>query len=394
MMFMKKIIFYLIFLSTALQADSKYPADISYMVADLKYSQEHGVKICEVQHGILSTFLGDVFLNGGDGLLCPQIAEVFAEFPAKKWMVPTEISFAPLLASFQQSSKWKKVSLLELLIHDPAFTKIAKKAPKDPYSLSSYRGMVYTRPASLKKIGKFKKNYPGVLVIDAATHPYWIDKYLMTLLFTKDPELAQIKPEWGMYAKTYTNTLAEQIAQEIPAEAYVIKPRGAFLGDGVIIVSQADLEKTLKYILTPSSDLSSDKDHSFSYWAKDPFDSFLVEKYYPSDAIPIDALGGKMYEPTMRVAFVMMYNNKKIDCRFLGGYWLLPHMSLDEQGSLNQIKKAHCKPPFFVKVPDDVLTAVQGAFERGLPLLYQQMLEQRFVVKETLNEKTNKRKDK
>ena len=386
---MKKIIVYFLCLATVLQADSKYPADISYMVADLKYSQEHGVKICEVQHGVLSTFLGDVFLHGDQGLLCPQIAEVFAEFPAKKWVVPTLVSFQPLLAAFEQSPSWEKVSMLDFLVDDPEFKKIAAKRPADPHNLAAYKGMLYARPQAIKKFKSLCKKHPGVLVIDKATHPYWVDKYLMTLLFTTHPALVQIKPEWGIYAKNYTPDLAGQIIQEIPADAFVIKPRGAFLGDGVIIVSKDELNETLRYILSVTGDLSMNADKSFSYWAKDPFDSFIVEKYYPSDALHVEAMQNKMYEPTMRVAFVMMYNNKKIDCRFLGGYWLLPNKALDEPGSLNETKKAYCKPPFFAEVPDTVLAAVRRQCEDALPLLYKEMLEKRFVS----SKKLNKRKD-
>ena len=53
---MKKILCILFFLnlhSIFIYTQPQYPADISYMVADVKYSQEHGLKICEVQHGDL-----------------------------------------------------------------------------------------------------------------------------------------------------------------------------------------------------------------------------------------------------------------------------------------------------------------------------------------------------
>jgi hypothetical protein len=60
-----------------LYADSKYPADVSYLVSDLKYSQEYGLKICEVQHGALSAIDGDLYINGEEGSISPMIAAVF-----------------------------------------------------------------------------------------------------------------------------------------------------------------------------------------------------------------------------------------------------------------------------------------------------------------------------
>ncbi len=361
-----------------LSASSKYPVDISYMVADLKYSQEHGVKICEIQHGIASTLLGDLFLYPPTGLVSPKIADVFAEFPLKKWTTPSSIVFPTLLSSLLKSPKWKEKNFIGLVITDDEFQYRATLAPNNPSDISSYHAMLYIQPKVLKNYDAFNTQYPGVITVDAATHPYWADKYLMSLLFTTSPTLAQIKPEWGIYAKEHTPTLAMQIQQEIPGDMYVIKPRGAFLGNGVIIVSSDDLDATLQYILTKSDELKNDKDPSYNYWNRDPYDSFLVEKYYPSDTVQVKKLNNKIFEPTMRVAFMLIYNNQTIETRFLGGYWLLPHKAIDETGSLNETKKAYCKQPYFTKASAKVLKKVQKQLEATLPLLYQEMLEGTF----------------
>ena len=39
----------------------KYPVDVCYMVADLKYNARQGVKICEIQQSALSMFNGDTY---------------------------------------------------------------------------------------------------------------------------------------------------------------------------------------------------------------------------------------------------------------------------------------------------------------------------------------------
>ncbi len=377
---MKKLLtFLLMFIQPAVIANSasiQYPADISYMVADLKYSKEHGVKICEVQHGVLSTFLGDVFLHGSEGTLCPLIAEVFAEFPLTKWGVGLPDVFAPLRRSLEKSADWKVIPNLETVLQDPEFLQNASLPPDDPYNIASYRGMmIYSNPSKGMDVDEFHKEYPGILVIERPTAALWKDKYKMSLLFTRNPLLAHIKPEWGIYPKQYSSTLAAQIIEEIPSDAYVIKPRSAFLGNGIIITSNDDLDKTLKYILTDKPALRVNKDSSYNYWVRDSEDSFIVEKYYPSDPIAVASLEDKLFEPTMRVAFIMIYNNQQIDFRFLGGYWILPHKSLEEEGSLNDRKKAYCKTPYFAVASSEVLAEVQKELEGAIPLFYKEMLE-------------------
>src|SRR5258708_17946383 len=89
--------FLLSFYWTPVHAEPKYAADISYMVCDFKYSQEHGLKICEVQHGALSAVGGDLYISGGNGSISPMIANFFDRFPMKKWTMG--VSFSPLRKS-------------------------------------------------------------------------------------------------------------------------------------------------------------------------------------------------------------------------------------------------------------------------------------------------------
>ncbi len=368
-----KTLLSLLLLQSALFASTKYPADISYMIADVKYSQEHGIKICEVQHGILSTFVGDIFLNGNQGTICPKIEQVLAEFPIKKWAIKSQVAFPPLQETLNNSPEWDTETLFRDLIYDPEFIRKATVEPQDAHDISSYYGMILTRPNDFD-YDDFHKTYPSILMIDSPSHPYWKDKYKMSELFTRNETLSKVKPEWKLYPKPYTPTLADEIIKDIPADAYVIKPRSAFLGHGVIIVAKEELDATLQYILSRSEALVRNSDRSYSYWALDRHNSFIVEKYYPSDLIQVDAFEGKTFEPTMRVAFILVYNNSKIDFHFLGGYWLLPYKSLDDEASLNEKKKAYCKAPFFTTVSQDILQTVEQQLEASMPLLYQEML--------------------
>lgn len=366
---MKSLFLCLICLQTL--SASNYPADISYMVADLKYSKEEGVKLCEVQHGILSTFYGDVWLNGDNGKICPKIVEAFDQFPIKKWYVHSQVNFKNLIDTFNESPFWIRESSIKTFTNSDQFKKLALTPPEDPSDINSYHAMLYVRGSSLVDPDHFRKICPGVLLIDAPTHRYWIDKYTMTRLFMGDPKLVKIKPEWGLYPKVYSETLAKQITDDIPSDIYVIKPRSAFLGKGVILVAKDELDSVLHYILTPSEQLKSDPDGAYNHWNKDQHDSFLIEKYYPSDLIKVE---DKWYQPTMRCAFVMIYNKNKIEVRFLGGYWMMPLKAEGETGTLNECKKAYCKAPYFVPASDEELQAIGKQLEETLPLMYEKML--------------------
>ncbi len=341
------------------------------MVVDLKYSKEHGVKICELQHGILSTFHADVFMHSGHGIICPKVERAFAEVPIKKWAVGSHIAFRHLREVLQESSSWKVFETIQALTEDPEFAERAKIAPEDPSSIASYYGILYINPEKFPGYEEFCKKYPGILILDRQTFACWKDKYKMGLLFNKSPLVAKSKPEWGIYPKVYSRTLTQQIISDIPADTYVIKPRGAFLGYGVIIVSQNDLEATLRYIIT-GQNLCDDPDHSYSYWGSDPYETFLVEKYYPSDSISFD---NKSFEPTMRAAVILSYDKGTITCNFLGGYWMLPLTPLDEEGTLNARKKAYCKIPYFVQTSQQELDPIEKELQDVLPLLYLELLE-------------------
>ena len=85
---------------TFIDAQSKYPADISFLLTVFKYSKKHGLKICEVQHGSLSVMNGDRLTAGGDGIIPPAFASFFNRFSVKKWA--TGLGYAPIKKSLLQ----------------------------------------------------------------------------------------------------------------------------------------------------------------------------------------------------------------------------------------------------------------------------------------------------
>ncbi len=369
----KNFISLFLILTFALAAEEsiQYPVDVSFVVVDLKYSDQHGVKICEVQQGILSAFRGDRYVHDGEPVISDHFVSYVSKFYEKSWVLKGRIADAVIRKRLEKSLKWDYNGRIRSFKTNPKFMEKATAEVLDPYSLQSYHGFVFGPPAELAKVPDFKEKYPGIVVIDSATHPFWVDKYKMSCLFDRDPVLASFKPKWNLYPKKKDSSLSRQIINEIGGDYFVIKPRGAFRGDGVIIVSKENLDATLKYIFSQSKKLKNDPDLSYQYWTKDPFDSFIVEEFFESDYV---AIGQQIYQPTIRMVFVLTYDNQEIHLEPLGGYCQLPSHPVNGKGSLNQRHKARCKVPHYAKVSPEVNEKVLDELKVALPLLYRQML--------------------
>ena len=77
----------------------------------------------------------------------------------------------------------------------------------------------------------------------------------------------------------------------------------------------------------------------------------------------------------MRAAFLLISSKNEISIEFLGLTMMLPFKALDEEGSLNDHKKAYCQVPYFQKPSPEVYESVKAELEEALPLLYREMLK-------------------
>ncbi|MGL5264456.1 MAG: hypothetical protein ACRDAI_07830 [Candidatus Rhabdochlamydia sp.] len=356
-------------------AEPKYPVDVSYLVSDFKYSQEHGLKICEVQHGALSAITGDLYISGEDGSISPMIADFFALFPIKKWAVG--LIYPPLKRSLAAKG-WDVGQSIKTLLKDPTFLECATLPPIDPFSIISYAGIVFADFDVARNFNSYCKAYPGILFINAVTFPYWRDKYKMNMLFDLNDELKQYKADWRLYPKKYDFLLSERIQEEMPSEFYVIKPRREVLANGVIVLANRDLDNVLEMILNPLANLEKHPDKKYSYWWKNKDDTFLIEKYYKSDSLYFSIpLSEKIscYDATMRLAFILQYDRGKMTYHCLGGFWKLPSKALEE-GTLNETRISCCRPPFYKAVDPELLKEVNTQMQRAMLLLYEVMLNE------------------
>lgn len=401
MRFLPCILFNLFWIK--ISAQPTYPVDISYLVSDIKYSHEHGVKICEVQHGALSALSGDLYLSGEEGSISPMVAAFFTPLPMKKWAVG--ITYPPLKRSLI-ATEWASQDSIKTLLKDPIFLKCAALPPMTPFSITSYSGIFYGDYEIVQNSNSYYTAHPGVLFVDAAILPYWGDKYKMNALFELNIELKTYKAEWRLYPKKYDRLLSETIQEEMPSELYVIKPRREFLAAGVIVVANKDLDGVLQMILEPSPSLQKHPDKKYSYWWRNKEDTFLIEKYYKSDplwfsipisekisgetenitrvenesqptllqALDLESRSGYHYDATMRLAFILQYDEGKMTYHSLGGFWKLPSKASEEEGSLNEKMISCCRPPFYKAVDPELLKEVNAQMERAMLLLYEKML--------------------
>jgi hypothetical protein len=363
----------------------KYPADVCYMVADLKYNARDGVKICEIQQASLSLFNGDTYRElPEEQSIHKELLRTLSLYNKHGWVISNGIADKKMIASLASSPNWHNPKDLMALFSDKEFRDTAKVPPFDIYDLSTYKGFIYINWTKLSVIYDFNTRLAGVVPIDKSSFPFWIDKYRMTQLFAEDEVLTKLKPKWGNYKKVYTKKLASTIAGELGSETFVIKPRGNFMGKGVIIAGRQDLDEVLRYIITKKGRLAKSNDAAYRAWKNDRFDSFIVEEFVASDPIKLPHLGNKSYQPTMRVAFLLTYNNHHHDVHFLGEYWKTPHLSLDEEGDFMDKNKDICEPPYYQAVDVKTMQAVKNQLGIALPRLHSKMLQFRPPANEEL----------
>ncbi len=369
---MRHLLFFLIFIQTALYGQG-IEADIGFFIADLKYNQKDGVKICEVQHGVLSAFKGYDHLSIEKGLMEEGFLEQLFRFQSNVFY-RTNDPWSPYLKNKLKDHGAITFSSIGRLTQDDRFLQTALTPPVDPANLLDYHCVVITSPKILSSVEEFKRMYPGALVLDRSSYPYWKDKFTMSQLFRGDEILETIKPEWGLYPKKYTHSLAQTIYEDLHGAIFVIKPRGAFKGSGVLIVGRDDLDHVLGLIIDHKQSLKRSKDPDLKFWANETRDSFIVERFYPSDPLPAPLLDNQLYDGTMRVVFVMSYHNGQIEVDFIGSYWKLPALSLSKDGSLNERYKSCGKVPYFLPVADNVRLQVEAQLREAMSRLYARML--------------------
>jgi hypothetical protein len=381
---MKKLIAALIFVSVFIFPNSstyayypvissKYPADLSFLVIDLKFNYDKGVQICEIQQGILSGFEGYDFLHGEKGLVARTFTDTLSSYGKPVWFYEKDIVDINMHKRFNQIYKpFKNISELQ---SDGTFVSAASGSVSDPHQIEAYHGIYVGYIDNITdSLARFRERYPGLIPMDHPFAEFYRDKLNMNRLFSEDDDLKRFKPACSYFKKGYTPTLAQEIIQNIGTNIVVIKPITTFKGKGVIIVKAEDLDSTLKYIFSDSKKLRQDSDLSYSWWFKDKSENFLVEEFVPSDTVYVPHLKNKPYDGTMRVVALVAYDQLETSIQFIETHWKLPPKSLNEKGSLNQKHKSFADIPHYAFVSPEINTVVEQQLSEALLKLYKKLL--------------------
>lgn len=351
------------------------PVDVSFLVADLKYSDKEGVKICEIQQASVSQFLGDRCIHGGESPIAESFVAYLSSWGKQGWFLERQL-VEKKIGSALKKMDWRPLSNSQAIYEDPAFLSLQPLPVFDPESIADYHAFYYGKKLSAADREKLEQTCPGVIIIDRASYPFWKDKHTVNALFYDDPRLLPYRPVSKLYSKEPRKGLAAQVKREIPGEIVVIKPRGAFLGNGVIVVPKVDLDKTLGWIVKKSGKLKSHPDYAYRYWYKDTSNSFTVEEFIPSDPLAVPRLGNALYDPTMRVAFVATLDKGAVSIHFCGCFWKFPLKALSEEGTLNEKYKSYGEMPYYMEVSAAEWEKVKNHLVQALPLMYEKMLRQ------------------
>lgn len=381
--FLPSILFQAIFFTTLIS--NPYPADISFCIADLKYDGKN-IKICELGDGVLSMFQGyDSLYKPGD--IWVSFWDFLNQFDIPCWFVgikPTRTRHQEMSLGYFTKLGGRCIDRITKLEELELFKKIVKKKKVNLQSIRESMGCVILRnsfsPTYL--VTRSTEKHPSLIFLDRSTKEFISSKYLTNKLF-HEAGLEFFRPICKSYPKVYTENLAREIIQDIPGKIYVIKPINASLGNGVIIIEQHNLDQTLRLILQDNNqELPAHLEHdiSYSHWKKDTNNIFLVEEFVVSKPITVEK---QIYDPTMRVIFVVYNDLGIVNIKFLGAYWKLPAKSLQEQATLTECHKSKIARGRTSSTRVDIqdLQNVQAILEPVLYTAYLKMLEATYKKK-------------
>lgn len=327
--------------TTSSSVTAKEPVTgLSFCIVDLKFNEDK-LKICEFGQGVFSTFRGYDSLYG-QGALWAQVWNYVAQFNKPIWFVSPKLNdknIKDIAGDVLEKFGGKAYSSLLELKRDVLFKQMAaqKMTKHNKNKIDDFSAIVFVRK-DIQNLKNFIKIHPSILVVDEKSGWFVGNKYLTHSLFQNDTELMNYRPNCLVCTKRLSTKKTNQILHELSSDYCVIKPINASMGRGIVIVERDDLLKALGRIFQQETNSESADESSYNYWEKDRNEIFLIEEYAQSKKVYMD---GKWYDPTMRVAFIVVVENGKIQIKFLDAYWKLPEKDLDAQGSFTERHKSH-----------------------------------------------------
>lgn len=372
---MMRIVFSVfVFLFFSLHASSVLREDISLFMIELKYDEKQGVKICEIQLVCDSRFDGCDYVYQQKGVIGRSICLYLSQLGSSFWFMTPRVFHKAIQEHFLNHG-WKPFgTFLDLIPQVEEFYKKRTCLSCVPNEMLNSPAIIYAKIHSKDEINKLYEKLSGILLVDRASIPYMEDKYTQSLLFRGHPILEKVKPKWDCFPKAYSPQLVDDIIQKIGSEKFVIKPLAANQGKGVIIVHRDDLDKTLKWILTPDKTLMKHPDRGYHYWGKDTSKSFLVEEFIATEPIADQGEDPDLFDRTFRLAVAMRYHSETLHLHFLGSYCDLADKPIREEGSLNEKYKTSLLLHRTIKTPPTMGKEINRQLTKPLLMMYKRIL--------------------
>lgn len=355
-----------------LSLDNRPPlVDLSLMVVDLKCNREQGIKVCEIQPASMSRFKS----NGYDNRAGIEIVDHLLELVDRELGEQARYFIGgicdPVFCEKALDHGWQKMSCLAELVHRQGHQ------PLQPGQLLSNQdhGILYVPASQHGFFSELHRFAPHLLLIDEKTVPALLDKWQVHQLISQHPQLAPLRPKAQLYPTEKAAGLAAQIIKEIPSPLLVIKPTCSTKGQGVVIVSQAQLKPMLELLFGANrKDLSHHNDLSYGYWGLKADSTFLVEEHIASDPFAIPFLKGALFDPTLRVVVgLVRRQGEEMEVVPLGKYWKFPMKHLASLATLNERHKSCGDHPYNGLVDEETWKRVETQLFPLLPLFYEQV---------------------
>ncbi len=368
-----------------LGSDEPVKVDVSFCIADLKFDGED-LKICEFGEGCHSKFRGFDRLYG-KGKAWELFWLYLSRFKLPIWYVGAgtkskkfyeEIAYD----TFVECGGNFIGSLGQLEKNGQFLKTVGRGVPEDPSCISNYKAIICVKTFH-NATRSFIRKFPNVLIWDVATSYYVNSKIRSTMLFN-DSDLSRFRPNFWLLKRSLSGNISASYKDDIMAQFesfdnngyLVIKPTCSTMGQGIMMLPKKDLQKALKSILTIRTGKvkkNRGDDSVLSYWHSRKDGYCLVEEFVKSKTIEI---GGKKFDPTMRVIFALCFDQGVPSIDVFGAYWKLPPIALNESGRFTDKHKSHIRKngPSSWPVDHQDLEKVTNIMQQFMPKVYTKMV--------------------
>src|SRR5438105_2248816 len=99
--------------------------ELTFLAADIKYSETYGIKICEIQGGSFSGFVGYDKAANTPGFFAKNFCDRLSAYVPMMWFVSKNVCDDTLKKEFINRG-WLSFPSIEALIKDPSFIGASK----------------------------------------------------------------------------------------------------------------------------------------------------------------------------------------------------------------------------------------------------------------------------